>query len=98
MVSSLSIIFMVISLIISLALPIGGIIYLKKKYKASLKIFFIGMLSFFISVQILEAPIHSYFLSINKTTSELECSEEIRQIESTIFSDFLRITPCFKFF
>ena len=70
MVSSLSIIFMVTSLIISLALPIGGIIYLKKKYKASLKIFFIGMLSFFISVQILEAPIHSYFLSINKTTSE----------------------------
>lgn len=70
MVSNLSIIFMVISLIISLALPIGGIIYLKKKYKVSFKIFFIGMLAFFISVQILEAPIHSYFLSINKTTSE----------------------------
>lgn len=77
MVSNLSIIFMVISLIISLALPIGGIIYLKKKYKVSLKIFFIGMLAFFVSVQILEAPIHSYFLSINKTTSEFLLSTPI---------------------
>lgn len=77
MVSNLSIIFMVISLIISLALPLGGIIYLKKKYKVSLKIFFIGMLAFFISVQILEAPVHSYFLSINKTTSEFLLSNPI---------------------
>lgn len=70
MVSNLSIVFMVISLIISLALPIGGIIYLKLKYKVSLKVFFIGMLAFFIAVQILEAPINNFFLNINKGTSE----------------------------
>lgn len=70
MVNNLSIVFMGISLIISLGVPIGGIIYLKKKYKASLKPFFIGMLVFFIAVQVLEAPIHNYILKINKGTSE----------------------------
>lgn len=70
MVSNLSLVFMAISLIVCLALPIGGIIYLKKKYNASLKVFFIGMLVFFIATQILEAPIHKYFLNINKGTSE----------------------------
>lgn len=69
MVSNLSIFFMVISLIVSIFLPIGGIIYLKKKYKVKLKVFFIGMIVFFVAVQILEAPIHSYFLSFNKGTS-----------------------------
>ncbi|WP_288221992.1 YhfC family intramembrane metalloprotease [uncultured Clostridium sp.] len=69
MVSNLSIFFMAISLIISVMLPIAGIIYLKKKYKVSLKIFFIGMAAFFVAVQILEAPIHSYFLSFNEGTS-----------------------------
>ena len=69
MVSMLSIIFMAISLIISIGLPVGGIIYLKKKYNVKLKVFFIGMLVFFIAVQILEAPIHNYFLNINKETS-----------------------------
>ena len=70
MVSNLSITFMIISLIICVVLPIGGIVVLKIKYKVSLKAFFIGMLAFFIAVQILEAPIHSYFLSINKGTAE----------------------------
>ena len=70
MVSNLSIISMAISLIISLALPIAGIIYLKKKYNASLKTFFIGMIMFFVAVQILEASIHNYFLNINISTSE----------------------------
>lgn len=70
MVSSLSIIFMVFSLLVSILLPIVGIIFLKKKYNVSLKIFFIGAAAFFISVQILEAPIHSYFLKLNSTTSE----------------------------
>ncbi len=70
MVNNLSIIFMGISLILSLGLPIGGIIYLKVKHKVSLKVFFIGMLAFFIAVQIIEAPIHNYFLNINKSTSE----------------------------
>ncbi|MDV4149823.1 YhfC family glutamic-type intramembrane protease [Clostridium sp. AL.422] len=70
MVSNLSIFFMSISLIICLAFPIGGIIYLKVKYKVSLKTFFIGMLAFFIAVQILEAPIHNYILNINKGTAE----------------------------
>lgn len=77
MVSNLSIIFMSISLIICLALPIGGIIYLKKKYNASLKPFFIGMLVFFITVQILEAPIHNYILKINKGTSEFLLSNPV---------------------
>lgn len=69
MVKNLSIIFMGISLILSLGLPIGGIIYLKVKHKVSLKVFFIGMLAFFITVQVLEAPIHNYFLNINENTS-----------------------------
>ncbi len=70
MVNNLSIVFMGISLVLSLGIPMGGIIYLKVKHKVSLKAFFIGMATFFIAVQILEAPIHNYFLNINKNTSE----------------------------
>lgn len=69
MVSNLSIIFMAISLIVSVFLPVGGIIYLKKKYKVRLKVFFTGMIVFFIAVQIVEAPIHSYFLRFNEGTA-----------------------------
>lgn len=69
MVSNLSITFMGMSLIISLFVPIVGMIYLKKKYNASLKVFFIGALAFFIAVNIIESPIHTYFLSYNKSTA-----------------------------
>lgn len=69
MVSNLSITFMGISLIISLFVPIVGMIYLKKKCNASLKVFFIGALAFFIAVNIIESPIHTYFLSYNKSTA-----------------------------
>lgn len=69
MVSNLAITFMGISLIISLFVPIVGMIYLKKKYNASLKVFFIGALAFFIAVNIIESPIHTYFLSYNKGTA-----------------------------
>lgn len=77
MVSALSITFMVFSLLVSVVLPIGGIIFLKRKYNVSLKIFFIGAAAFFISVQVLEAPIHSYFLKLNSTTSEFLLSTPI---------------------
>lgn len=70
MVSKLSIVFMVFSVLISIVAPIGGVVFLKKKYNTSLKIFFIGALAFFISVQLLEAPIHLYFLKLNSTTAE----------------------------
>lgn len=70
MVSTSSIVSMIFSLVLSVGIPLVGIIYLKKKYKASLKVFLIGMAAFFISTQILEAPVHVFFLSINKTTSE----------------------------
>ena len=77
MVSSLSIIFMVFSFLVSVLLPIVGVIFLKRKYNVSLKVFFIGAAAFFISVQILEAPIHSYFLKLNSTTSEFLLSTPI---------------------
>ncbi|GAA0084305.1 YhfC family intramembrane metalloprotease [Clostridium sp. CTA-7] len=69
MVSILSITFMVFSLLVSVGLPIGGLIFLKKKYNVSIKIFFIGAIAFFVSTQLLEAPIHFYFLKLNNETS-----------------------------
>lgn len=77
MVNNLSLTFMVLSLILSLILPIGGIIYLKKKYNASLKVFFIGVVAFFISVQILEGVIHNYVFNINNYTSNFLISNPI---------------------
>ena len=46
MVSSLSIIFMVFSFLVSVLLPIVGVIFLKRKYNVSLKVFFIGAAAF----------------------------------------------------
>ena len=101
MVSNLSLTFMVLSLILSLALPIGGIIYLRKKYNASIKIFFIGMAAFFISVQILEALVHNYILNINKGTSSFLMNNPILYmlyggLMAGIFEESARLI-CFKY-
>lgn len=101
MVSKLSIMFMVFSLLVSIALPIGGIIFLKKKYNVSLKVFFIGAAAFFISVQILEAPIHSYFLKLNSSTAEFLLSTPAAYmlyggLMAGIFEETARFI-CFKF-
>ncbi|WP_195262624.1 MULTISPECIES: YhfC family intramembrane metalloprotease [unclassified Clostridium] len=101
MVSSLSIVFMVFSLLVSVIVPIGGIIFLKRKYNVSLKTFFIGAAAFFIFAQILEAPIHSYFLKLNSTTSGFLLSTPIAYmlyggLMAGIFEETARFL-CFKF-
>lgn len=59
MVSSLSIVFMVISLLISVGLPIGLVIYFYRKQKISIKAVLIGALMFFIFQGVLRIPIMS---------------------------------------
>jgi uncharacterized membrane protein YhfC len=60
---------MAISFLISFALPIILIIFVKKKYKVSLRPFVVGVLAFFISAEILEKLVHLYVLNLNTTTS-----------------------------
>jgi uncharacterized membrane protein YhfC len=68
-VSNLTIIFIAISAIISIILPIVTAIYFYKKYKISFKNVAVGALIFFVFVIILEALMHRYILIINTTTS-----------------------------
>ncbi len=69
MVSSLSMIVMGITCFICFVIPLMLIWWARKKYQASLKSFFIGMIAFIVAVQILEAPFHLYFLKHNLTTA-----------------------------
>lgn len=69
MVSNLTIIFIAISAIISIILPIVTAIYFYKKYKISFKNVAVGALIFFVFVIILEALMHRYILITNTTTS-----------------------------
>ena len=57
MVQTLSIIFMAITLIVCVVLPIIVAFVFKKKKISTLKVFFIGMIGFFLSQFILRAPI-----------------------------------------
>jgi uncharacterized membrane protein YhfC len=69
MVSNLTIIFIAISAIISIILPVVAAIYFYKKYKISFKNVAVGALIFFVFVIILEALMHRYILITNTTTS-----------------------------
>lgn len=65
----MSIIIMGITCLICFLLPLILIWWARKKYQASLKSFFLGMIAFIVAVQILEAPFHLYFLKMNLTTA-----------------------------
>ena len=60
MVKGLSIFFMVVTLLISVGLPIGLTIYMYRKYKISIKAVLVGSLMFIVFQFILRIPILSY--------------------------------------
>ncbi|MCY8787908.1 YhfC family intramembrane metalloprotease [Bacillus inaquosorum] len=65
MVSQGAVVFMAISGAIAFLLPIGLIVWFKRRYGASLKVFFIGALTFFVFAQL-----HVYVLQVNEMTKE----------------------------
>ncbi|MBX4163802.1 YhfC family intramembrane metalloprotease [Priestia megaterium] len=70
MVNVWSIVFLVTSLIICVSVPVILIIFLRIKYKISLKIVLYGALTFFIFSQILEKYLHKVFLLDTPYTSQ----------------------------
>lgn len=101
MISTMSIIMMVFTTLVSVALPIGLIVIMKVKYKASLKSFFIGAAAFFIAVQCIEGPINYYFLVGNRSTSSIIAGNTILfmlygGLMAGIFEETARYI-CFKF-
>ncbi|MGG1247752.1 YhfC family intramembrane metalloprotease [Bacillus spizizenii] len=68
MVSQEAIVFMAVSGAIAFLLPIGLIVWFRRKYGASLKVFFIGALTFFVFAQLLEGGVHVYVLQVNEMT------------------------------
>lgn len=70
LVSSNSMLFMILTFLVSTILPISLVIFFYKKEKISLKVVLIAAIAFFISTQILEASIHKVVLVNNKTTAE----------------------------
>ncbi|CAF1819919.1 YhfC family intramembrane metalloprotease [Bacillus subtilis] len=70
MVSQEAVVFLALSGAIAFLLPIGLIVWFKRKYGASLKVFFIGALTFFVFAQLLEGGVHVYVLQVNEMTKE----------------------------
>ncbi|MFQ6319617.1 YhfC family intramembrane metalloprotease [Bacillus halotolerans] len=71
MVSQGAIASMIISGVIAFLLPIGLMIWFRRKYHAPIKVFFIGALTFFVFAQLLEGGVHVYVLQMNETTKEV---------------------------
>lgn len=69
MVSKLSIIFMIITILISFALPIGLLVYFRKKDRISFRPIIIGALTFIIFSQVLEKIMHLYVINNNLITN-----------------------------
>ena len=99
MVSNFSIASMAISLLLSLVLPIILILYLQRKFNSSIKIFFFGMLAYFIATQVVEGPIVKYLLNINKTTSTfLNNNLIVYSIFTALLASILQFCARFLFF
>ena len=62
MVSKLSIVFIVINMVLGILIPIVLLVYFKKKYKASIKSFFVGCGVMLVFALILEQIVHSVVL------------------------------------
>lgn len=71
MVSNLSLAGMVFSLLVSFLLPIGLIIFARKRYGAYFSTIAVGALVFFIFALILESLLHLYVLKVNPATKAL---------------------------
>lgn len=69
MVSIASIMSMCLTLIICFGIPLILLWIIRRQYRVSFKSFFIGMIVFIVSTQVLEAFGHVYFLKLNRATS-----------------------------
>ncbi|MBL4932421.1 YhfC family intramembrane metalloprotease [Clostridium paridis] len=71
MVSTVSVFFMVITIIISIILPIALVVYFYKKERISIKTVLIGAVAFFIATQVLEKSVHIVVLTKITVTAEV---------------------------
>lgn len=69
MVSISSMMMMCLTLMICFGVPLGLFWFVRRRYQASIKSFFVGMIVFIVTTQILEAVVHVYLLKVNQTTS-----------------------------
>jgi uncharacterized membrane protein YhfC len=101
MVSNLSLAGIIFTLLVSFLLPIGLIIYAKRRYSAYFSIAVVGTLIFFVFVMVLEQSLHLYVLKLNETTKALMGNTWIYAIygglAAGLFEETGRLTA-FKFF
>lgn len=71
MVSQYSLVAMVFSIILSVLVPVILIVYLRRKFKFSLKPVFVGILTWIVFSQVLEKLLHVYVLTLNPYTINL---------------------------
>lgn len=71
MVSSMSLIGIAFSMLVSILLPIGLIIYARKRYSVRFSSLVVGALIFIISVLVLESLVHAYVLNLNPVTKSV---------------------------
>lgn len=101
MVSNLSLAGIIFSLIVSFLLPIGLIIYAKKRFSANFSTIAMGALVFFIFALVLESILHFYVLKFNPSTKALMENPWIYAIYGSLAAGIFEETGrfvAFKFF
>lgn len=66
-VATLSMVGMVFSIIIAIGFPVGLCVFMKKREKANLSVFFVGAIVFFVTVLVLEKLLHTIVFSVAGT-------------------------------
>lgn len=97
----MSILMMGITCLICFIVPILCIWWLHRKYNASRMSFLVGLIAFVVSVQVLEAPLHIYFLKINETTAAWLSNPYLYSLYGGLMAGIFEETArwiCFKFF
>lgn len=101
MVSNLSLTGIIFSLLVSLLLPIGLIIYARKRYSVYFSTIAVGALIFIIFALVLESILHTYVLKLNPVTKAVMENPWIYAIYGSlaagIFEESGRLAV-FKFF
>lgn len=99
MVSKLSTSCMAISFLISLFLPIVLMIIAHKRYNSSIKVFFYGMIAYFIAAQIVQAPILKILLDSNEYTAKfLNGNAVIYSLFTALVAALLQFAARFIYF
>lgn len=95
MVSSISIVFMVISLLFGILIPVVALVYCRKKFNCKLKSFLFGCLIFFTFAIVLEGIAHSLILNVFGYSESIQSNVFLLAIYGGLMAGFFEETGRF---